>query len=408
MKARSQLILGQAFYGSLAVRQKFVPGEVDKLTCDGETVEYNPAYVESLSEAQLQGALAMAVSRVALQHHCRMGDRDAETWQKSSEKTTNPMLRKAGFTLPADADKDDSFAGKSCEEAYGVLWLEKQQQQSQQGQGQGAGNGPGNGPSQGAPGNQPGQGTGAGSQAGSGAGNPASDPAAKPTVQVKQASDPAAAQQKSRIETLQACQAAKAMGDTSADIESLAKCLLASTMPWQALLRDFLSRVAKNDFNWQRPNRKYMARGLYVPSLRGVEMGSIAVFVDTSGSLSEPDLEKFGGEIKGLLDEMHPERAFVVYCDTKIQRVDEFAEYDDFELKAKGRGGTSFIPPFEWLASEGHDVAAIVYLTDLDCNRYPSDPGIPTIWVVQGNSNERYGRPPFGEVVKLSEGGIHV
>ena len=382
VKARTQLIMGQPFYGTLALTMPMVMVGADdgaddgagvKLACDGERLEYSAEYIASLGEAELQGALAMAVSRVALQHHCRRGDRDAATWQRASELVSNPMLRRAGFTLPEDAEADSTYDGKSAEEAYALIYVKRDDDQ-QQGQGQG---------------NQP--------------GSQGNQPGSQPIVTVKDAPNPQEAARDAKIRTLQAAQAAKGMGSTSDDIECLAKLLREPSTPWRALLRDFMEQAARNDFSWARPNRRHVQSGIYLPTMRSMEMSALEVQVDTSGSLREEDLQTFGGEIRAIVEDLKPERVTVVYFDTKVQRVQEFERGEEFELSAKARGGTDFRPAFERLAESGDRPACVVVMTDLDCTRFPADPGLPVLWIATGN-RKRQQTPPWGEVVQMGVG----
>jgi predicted metal-dependent peptidase len=260
-----------------------------------------------------------------------------------------------------------TFKGKSAEEIYTTLYVKKQK--DQQGK-QGAG--------------------------------PQPDP--PPLVQVQAAEDPRQAETKTRVEVLQAAQAAKAMGDTTDGIISLAKQLVDEALPWEVMLRDFMERACKNDWTWKRPNRRYIQAGIYLPCMAGVEMGELVVGVDTSGSLSDAWLSKFGSEMAAIVEELKPAKVTVIYCDTKVHRVDEFEHGDDFELHAVGRGGTSFAPVFEYIEQEGITPAALVYFSDMECNRYGADPGCPVLWLSTGGLG--YGRPPFGDVVRLSDGGL--
>jgi predicted metal-dependent peptidase len=67
-------------------------------------------------------------------------------------------------------------------------------------------------------------------------------------------------------------------------------------------------------------------------------------------------------------------------------------------LSASGGGGTDFCPPFELIEKEGEVPACLIYFTDLQCNRYPEEPGYPVLWVT---AKEPQSPPPFGEVVVM-------
>ena len=419
IKARSQIIRSQAFYGALALNMKIVEdGAVKGVTVDGENITYNPEWVTGVTEPELQGAIALGVTKIALMHHVRRNGRDDETWQKASDLACVPMLKRALFTMPAGVTEDTSHDGETVEQIFNFLWAEKKKEegqgQGQPGQGQGQ---PGQGQGQGQPG-QPGQGQGQGQgqpgQPGKGQGQgqpgqPGQSPSAGQTgsalgpVTVADAPNPQQAEQIARVMTLQAAQAAKAMGDGRADCESLARQLSGAQLPWEVLLRDFMEKAAKADYSWQRPNRRFMARGMYLPTAHSLEMGELVIIIDTSGSLKDSELEDFGKECLAICEDLKPSKIWAVYVDTKVQRVDEFEEMEDFKLSAKGRGGTKLSAGIEWLGLGLADPAAVVFFTDMDNTSWGKDPGVPVLWVATG-SPRRHKVPPYGDVVKYNEG----
>ncbi len=74
LRARSQMLLMQPFFGSLCLHMKLSPGPVPTMTTDGKRILYNPGFVDSLTPAEIEGTLAHEVMHVALAHHCRRGE----------------------------------------------------------------------------------------------------------------------------------------------------------------------------------------------------------------------------------------------------------------------------------------------------------------------------------------------
>jgi predicted metal-dependent peptidase len=74
--ARVQLVLGQPFFGTLSLRLKLIPGDLPTMATDGSRIVYNPAFVDELKPAELEGTLAHEVLHCALGHQCRRGERD--------------------------------------------------------------------------------------------------------------------------------------------------------------------------------------------------------------------------------------------------------------------------------------------------------------------------------------------
>jgi predicted metal-dependent peptidase len=129
-RQRTELVLSQPFFGSLALRLKMVEDRSTKeCWVDGESLGYNPEYVDRLSDLELRGVLALKVMQVANGHCWRQGARESGRWSDSSQYAISPILASSDFVLPKGALHDARFAGKSVEEIYGVLTQEAKQKQ---------------------------------------------------------------------------------------------------------------------------------------------------------------------------------------------------------------------------------------------------------------------------------------
>src|SRR5215472_4066695 len=100
---------------------KLVPGSLPTMATDGSRIVYNPAFVDQLKPAELEGTLAHEVLHCALGHQCRRGERDPELWNQAADFAINPILLGNGFTLPAGALVDPAFNNLSAEEIYAQL-----------------------------------------------------------------------------------------------------------------------------------------------------------------------------------------------------------------------------------------------------------------------------------------------
>src|SRR5579872_7101495 len=124
-RARTQLLLNQPFFGTLCLRLTLAAGGVPTMATDGRRILYDPAFVNSLKPAELEGVLAHEVLHCALGHHCRRGERDSQLWNEAADLAINPILIGNGFTLPADALVDPAFGNLSAEEIYARLLQRK-------------------------------------------------------------------------------------------------------------------------------------------------------------------------------------------------------------------------------------------------------------------------------------------
>jgi len=416
-RGRVQLILKQPFFGKLSLRLKLIPGSLPTMATDGSRIVYNPAFVDELKPAELEGTLAHEVLHCALGHQCRRGNREPQLWNEAADLAINPILLGNGLTLPAGALIDSAFANLSAEEIYGRLLRRRsegasaaQQQAPQQ---TNAGGGMGTAP-QGTDGPAPSNPKPDSSNGSVPSGSePEKGQVVGPTSvrpggfgEVWDATDEhgrtASPAEKRRqehewgIAAEQALRSAKAWGHEPAGIERPLSESCQSQQDWRAILRDFVAATTPIDYRWTPPNRRYIASGLYLPSVERQGVGEIVIAVDTSGSIGKRELEQFAGEISAISEEAQPEVIHVVYCDAAVQCAQEFRPSEPVQLEPKGGGGTDFCPVFEWVNEKDLAPACLIYLTDLCCGSYPETPEYPVLWVTDSRR-----MAPFGETVRI-------
>lgn len=402
--ARTKLVLDQPFFGVLALRLRIVadPG-CGTAWVDGRTLGYDPAFVDTLTQAELVTLLAHEVMHCAMGHPWRRDLREKDRWNRACDFAVNPILRDAGFALPGGALLDDQYTGRNAE------WIHDRLPESQ-GKGTGKdGQGDGTGKDSGDPSPSAGQGTSpdgknpAGSDPQDGEPSGGSDTASTPSDlgEVRDAPVESTDEGVSESEWNQAVQAAaqtaKARGKLPGSLDRFAKKAAEPRVDWRSVLRRFVEQAAPSDYTWTRPNPRFMAQRLYLPALHQDELGPLVVAVDTSGSIDDVLLSQFAAEIQGIADEAQPARVHVMYCDAALHRTDTFERGDAIEMHPVGGRGTSFVPVFDALDKLDEDPAAVIYLTDL-AGKFPElPPAVPTLWAtpVAGRT------APFGEIVEI-------
>ena len=374
-KARAALVLSQPFFGSLALHLRPVADpSVETMETDGRTLFANPAFADGLSFDRLTGVVAHEVMHLACAHHARRGGRDPRRWNVACDYAINGLLLEAGFVLPEGRLHDPGYDGLSAEEIYARLPPED---------GDGGGDGRSNGPNA-PPSADPGGCGGVRDAPGQDGGK------ASPAELSRAAKD-------WQIAALQAAQTAKAAGKLPGAMARLVEGLRTPSVDWREVLRRFVQTTARNDYRWCPPNRRYVAMGLYLPSLRSEELGPVVIAVDTSGSISGDVVAAFSAEISAILEDCRPEAVHVLYCDTEIAGTETLSPDDlPLDLEPAGGGGTDFRPPFEWVEAQGLAPACLIYLTDLVCRRYPQPPDYPVLWA---STTDR--AAPFGETLRI-------
>lgn len=199
-----------------------------------------------------------------------------------------------------------------------------------------------------------------------------------------------------------AMEVAKMKGDFPGSLERVFDTSTKPIIDWRDQLKSYFARrIGSGSYNWRMPDRRFITRGIYAPARSGFDAGTIVVAVDTSGSISSVELNRFMAEISGILEEVKPRELFVIWCDAAVHGKEEITDLADLKnITAKGGGGTAFEPVFEFLEKEGIRPDPLIYLTD-GMGSFP--PHAPEYDVVWGSTTAGY-RYPFGHVVDLPMG----
>jgi predicted metal-dependent peptidase len=447
--AKSHLLIFNPFFGMVLSRMKI--REVDwcpTMAVDGVHLFYNPDFTMKLKPVELEGVLTHEALHVIFSHPIRMAkilknvppppkeeqwlynfipSPEHEKCLLAADYTVNPILIKGGKKLPGNPISikelyaffsgsiktisdgylyDISAENKTFEEVYGMLPNIPKQKDSGSGQGQQGGmQGQQNKGGAGGKGNknQAPQGSTNPQDRGSlvqGAGGLLPHPGMG-EVDANAALEQAAAEHKQMM--TQIIEAVKSQGKIPAGLESLIENFNESKIYWEELLKRFLEVSSKDDYTWAIPNRRYLSNGNYLPSLNNKKLGTVVVSIDTSGSISNEMLTQFASEVCSILETTRPEKVIVVYCDAEVGSVDEFT-VDDFPLKfhVTGRGGTSFVPPFEYVRKNDINPIAFVYLTD-GYGDWPNEvPYYPVMWVIEPQGDKNFACP-WGDTIWMEE-----
>lgn len=153
-----------------------------------------------------------------------------------------------------------------------------------------------------------------------------------------------------------AAAAAKLQGKLPAAIEKMFMEILEPAVDWTDQIKAFFSRkVGAGGYDWRRADRQLITRDepIFAPGRSGYGCGTIVVGMDSSGSIYADAtlIDRFMGELGGILSDLKPKRIVVVWCDAAVQRVDEVEDASDIDKirhkGAKGGGGTAFEPVFD-------------------------------------------------------------
>ena len=90
IKARSQLLMDQPFFGTLAIRLRPVhKDDIKTAATDGFHFFYNEAFVSKLDPVQLRGLIAHEVLHCVFNHMTRRQERDHSLWNVACDYAIN-------------------------------------------------------------------------------------------------------------------------------------------------------------------------------------------------------------------------------------------------------------------------------------------------------------------------------
>jgi len=392
VKARYELIREQPFFGYLVLNLKIINDDKEKkLPMDTMGVNlrgdlrYRDNFVNQLNDDELKTVLAHEVLHLGLEHIRRGGNRNPQLFNIAADLAVNWYLKKNGFTIPQGFLISDEYDNMFAEEIYDkiakdakivTVW-NKVAKYNPQGDMVKDKDGDGEGQGKGKNKDEEGEGLG---------GTVKSD---------KEAEGETPEEVDWKEKMVEAAQRAKMMGKSPAGMERFFEKSLFPENNWRAILYKFINKSITQNSNFNRPNRRFISRGIYMPSKIKENM-DIVLAIDTSGSIGEKLLNEFYRELITVRDSFANINITILTCDADIQEVITIKNHETPEIEMRGGGGTSFKPVFNWIEDNKPNAKILIYLTDLygDFPEYEVS-NCRTLWAVPKASEGM--EIPFGE-----------
>ena len=352
-KAKTSLILESPFVGSIALNMRYViTDEVPTAATNGKFIKFNPDFIGKLSDDELKFLVAHECFHPMLEHNFRRNARSQRKWNSACDYVINQLLVDEGIgKMPKMGLLDRSIyaaGGGTADGIYNILPDEPDESFDD------------------------------------------CEDADGDAAEITQS----AAEMK--VQVAQAAQAAKMMGKLSEGMGRMVTSILHPKVDWRTVMQRFLVRCKDDTRSFARFNRRFIAQGLYLPSVSGEALGEIVFAVDCSGSIDQRTVDQFASEVSVVKDDLKPARIHVLYFDSDVSHVESYEPSDTLDIKPHGGGGTDFAPVFDKIVELGIDPVAIVFLTDLCCSSFGQQPDAPVLWVSTDS-----GTAPFGDVVLM-------
>ncbi len=377
---RHKLLIRFPFTGAVVMRLDLCVEKLPDLetaATNGRAIWVNPDFYASLNAEERLFVIAHEAWHCILMHFARCGSRIPFFFNVASDLEIHFLLTKEGLQAPFVLPHDPSWNGLSAEEIYERLpkpegaaganvnfvpLTESGHIRSRDGGG--------------------------------------FDQHGLPALPV----DPDAAEEVRQIVISAAQTIERTQGKLSAHVSAIVEAALRPQLRWEEMLAQFVTSCYGGSRRWLPPNRRYVHRGLYLPSSRHERLRAI-VAIDTSGS-TQGDLPRFFTELTSLLKSFGDYDLTVVQCDAEIQDVRKFSPYggplpQDAQWEAKGMGGTDFCPVFKYIGEHSElEPSLLVFFTDGFGNAPEKAPKYPVLWLLTSD-----GKPPatWGQVVRFAK-----
>ena len=411
---RMRLLCDQSFYGLLLMHLKYSLDESCQTAyTDGERIAFSPAFLDDLSDSELDFVMMHEILHVVLQHCFRGKDRDPELFNIACDIVVNSnilkskgmrkesiTLKKYGESMHYAPDGKEGYE-YTAEQVYEMLLKKaKKQQKNTFGGGMSSTNGKNGGQGRA-------QNNGQRKSGGNGGTGDFDDHSRwkrdgddeygelLSDLWVKRLSDAA--------EVIKVLDADQSRGMTPLCAQRLLDQLKKPQTDWRTVLDNFIQEEIC-DYSFSPPDRRYDG-DFFLPDFneKDEQVKNILFMMDTSGSISDEMMTAAFSEIKGAIDQFNGKlEGKLGFFDAAIYEPVPFDSVDGLlEICPVGGGGTDFGIIFKYVEQKMQDEppVSIIILTDGYAPFPPEEAanGIPVLWLINNETVE----PPWGKIARI-------
>ena len=181
--------------------------------------------------------------------------------------------------------------------------------------------------------------------------------------------------------------------------------LLNPKVDWRVLLREFVTATcAGRDYSsWRKPNRRFLSSDIIMPSLVSERVDHMVIGIDTSGSISGPELTQFLSEVVAIAEHVNPDKVDLIYWDARVAGHEVYNSGTLATLvnstKPKGGGGTDPTCVPAYLDKHGIKPECVIMLTDGYIGGW-GEWDVPVLWAICGGNKVT---APVGKTVHIED-----
>lgn len=414
---RQGLVRKTPFYAILLFGLRFsLDDMMETVYTDGERIAFNPDFLKSITDRELEFIMLHEVSHVALGHPFRriIADCDFELYDMACDIVVNSNIYQ--FT-----DKDERYItikGKvmphkicdkegylfTVEQVYEQLLAQRKKTDDNE---DGNGKRDGSGKIQGKDGKD-----------GSDSDQPSSNDGAtiddhsfwKGEGEEEISSTMWEARVMQTYETVKNLPQASfgkqdnGWGDLPIFAEKMYNEVASNKLDWRTLLNDFIQEDVC-DYSFYPPDRRFGDSDFFLPDFneKDERVENLLFMIDTSGSMNDDDIGEVYGEIKSAIEQFDGKiKGWLGFFDASVTEPKPFENEGEFNaIRIQGGGGTLFLPIFHYVRDHMQDknITSIIILTD-GYAPYPEEyerMNIPVLWIINNND----ATPPWGMIARL-------
>jgi len=338
-----------AFFTTVCFSLKHVWDDSIPTACtNGTEIRFSPKFFLELDRDERVFLLLHESMHVAFLHMNRLNERKPQKWNMAADYVINHMLIERGFKMPKGGLHDPQYAGMSTEQVYDLIPDDEASEFEMDLE-----------PN---PGDQ------------KDFENDVADILVRAAIQSKIQGD--------------------SVGSIPGDIQIYLDNLLDPKLPWDRILHKYVNALNKDDYSFRKPNRRFLPKH-YLPTLYNETLMDITVAVDTSGSVSDADFQRFITEVASILKKQKPKSLTLLQFDTAIKSTHVIRSVSELkEVTFHGRGGTRIAPVIDWVKE--HRSNLLIVFSDGEFQNRSADPKVPIIWVI--HDNPKY-QAPYGKII---------
>ena len=291
-QAKIQLMMkpDSAFFTTVCFSLRLMWDETRRTAAtNGTKLFINPDFFMGLSVEERIFVLLHESMHVAFLHMQRLQERNQQKWNVAADHVINLMLIERGYRMPKGGLANQAYRERSTEEVYKLIPDEESDFFDMD------------------------------------LLAPEGDPA---ELQREVEDILVRAQLQSQMEN-------DKPGTIPGEVQIFLNGLLKPKLPWKKVLARYIQSFTKNDYTYRKPSRR-CSSDYILPSLYSESCNSIAVAVDTSGSVTDDEFKQFISELHSILRMLKPEKLTLISFDTTVHEVVELGALDPEAIVTPG------------------------------------------------------------------------